>query len=85
MGTQLDFMQYLESDMALNIMGCLDDAADLIHTSSVSRLWRDFGELYSRIWLDSFSIVLPCTRHVLQCVNLVVDVSFFDLLKLYFK
>lgn len=42
METRLDFMQLLETDMALNILVCLDDASDLIRASSVSRFWRDF-------------------------------------------
>lgn len=54
METRLDFMQLLETDMALNILACLDDASDLIRASSVSRFWRDFGEYYYRLHLESF-------------------------------
>ncbi|KAI3764481.1 hypothetical protein L2E82_14490 [Cichorium intybus] len=38
----MDFLQWLESDMALKILTCLDDSADLIHASSVSHYWQNF-------------------------------------------
>ncbi|KAL3536875.1 hypothetical protein ACH5RR_000241 [Cinchona calisaya] len=38
----LDFLQLLETDMVLNIFSCLDDPADLVRASIVSRYWRDF-------------------------------------------
>lgn len=42
METQIDFIQFLESDMALKILTCLDDSADLIRASAVSHYWQDF-------------------------------------------
>ncbi|KAI3764480.1 hypothetical protein L2E82_14489 [Cichorium intybus] len=42
METQIDFLQWLESDMALKILTCLDDSADLIRASSVSHYWQNF-------------------------------------------
>ncbi|XP_071707578.1 F-box protein At4g00755-like [Rutidosis leptorrhynchoides] len=41
METQLDFVQWLHTDMALKILSCLDDFADLIRASAVSRLWQN--------------------------------------------
>lgn len=50
----MDFLQFLETDMVLNIFSCLDDPADLGRASIVSRSWRDFGELQ----IMSFLILL---------------------------
>ncbi|XP_076950281.1 F-box protein At4g00755-like [Bidens hawaiensis] len=41
METQIDFLQWLEPDMALKILTCLDDSADLIRESAVSRCWQN--------------------------------------------
>lgn len=41
MADHFDFLQLLETDVALKILTCLDDSADLIRASSVSRFWRD--------------------------------------------
>lgn len=38
----MDFLKSLETDMALNIFKCLDDPADLVRASIVSRDWREF-------------------------------------------
>lgn len=42
MDNQIDFFQWLESDMALKILTCLDDSADLIRASAVSHYWQNF-------------------------------------------
>ncbi|KAI3719420.1 hypothetical protein L6452_20318 [Arctium lappa] len=42
METQIDFLQLLQHDMALKILVCLDDLADLIRVSAVSRYWKNF-------------------------------------------
>lgn len=42
METQIDFLQWLQHDMALKILVCLDDSADLIRVSAVSRYWQNF-------------------------------------------
>ncbi|KAJ8565421.1 hypothetical protein K7X08_007997 [Anisodus acutangulus] len=42
METRIDFVQWLETDVSLNIMMCLNDPADLVRAGSVSRLWRQF-------------------------------------------
>lgn len=38
----IDFLQWLDVDMSLNILMCLDDPSDLIRASSVSRFWQNF-------------------------------------------
>nr|XP_043624040.1 F-box protein At4g00755-like [Erigeron canadensis]XP_043624041.1 F-box protein At4g00755-like [Erigeron canadensis] len=40
METQIDFLQRLEPDMALKVLMSLDDSADLIRASAVSRYWQ---------------------------------------------
>ncbi|KAJ0435134.1 putative F-box domain-containing protein [Helianthus annuus] len=35
-----DFLECLEPDMALKILTCLDDSADLVRASAVSRYWQ---------------------------------------------
>ncbi|KAB2595632.1 F-box protein [Pyrus ussuriensis x Pyrus communis] len=42
MGPCMDFLNWLEPDMSLNVLTCLDDLFDLIRVSSVSRSWRHF-------------------------------------------
>jgi len=39
-----DFLEALDSDVAVKILKFLDDPADVVRASSVSRSWRDFGE-----------------------------------------
>ncbi|KAI3449161.1 hypothetical protein Pfo_005826 [Paulownia fortunei] len=41
-GTRIDFLQYLETDVSMYVMSCLDDPADLVRASSVSCFWRHF-------------------------------------------
>ncbi|KAL8229770.1 hypothetical protein R6Q57_014670 [Mikania cordata] len=43
MDTYNDFLEWLEPDMALKILACLDDSADLIRASAVSRYWQNIG------------------------------------------
>ncbi|MFS8017068.1 putative F-box-like domain superfamily protein [Helianthus anomalus] len=43
MGTLIDFLERLEPDMALKILTCLDDSADPIRASDVSRYWQKVG------------------------------------------
>ncbi|XP_024961989.1 F-box protein At4g00755-like [Cynara cardunculus var. scolymus] len=42
METQIDFLQWLQHDMTLKILVCLDDSADLIRVSAVSRYLQNF-------------------------------------------
>ncbi|RDX83211.1 F-box protein [Mucuna pruriens] len=37
-----DFLGYLDSDVSLKILNCLDDPADLVRVSCVSRSWRHY-------------------------------------------
>ncbi|KAK2415104.1 F-box protein [Trifolium repens] len=37
-----DFLSWLDPDTSLKIFKCLDDPADLVRVSCVSRTWRDF-------------------------------------------
>ncbi|XP_076933163.1 F-box protein At4g00755-like [Bidens hawaiensis] len=41
METQIDSLECLEPDMALKILTCLDDSADLVRASAVSRYWQN--------------------------------------------
>lgn len=45
MGLCMDFLNWLEPDMSIQVLTCLDDPTDLVRISSVSRSWRHFGEL----------------------------------------
>ncbi|KAM7472155.1 hypothetical protein LguiA_010338 [Lonicera macranthoides] len=42
MGTRIDFLKWLETDVSMDIMTCLDDPSDLVRVSSVSKFWRHF-------------------------------------------
>lgn len=37
-----DFLEVLDSDVAVKILKCLEDPADVVRACSVSRSWRDF-------------------------------------------
>lgn len=39
-----DFLDSLDPDVSSKILMSLDDPADIVRASSVSRSWRDFGE-----------------------------------------
>ncbi|GLU00603.1 hypothetical protein SLE2022_179560 [Rubroshorea leprosula] len=43
METGLDFLNYLNRDLSLKIMTCLDDLSDIVHASSVSLDWLHFA------------------------------------------
>lgn len=45
MAIRFDFMNWVEYDMSMKILMCLEDPSDLVRASSVSRFWRHFGEL----------------------------------------
>ncbi|ONI22877.1 hypothetical protein PRUPE_2G156300 [Prunus persica] len=42
MGLCMDFLNWLEPDMSIQVLTCLDDPTDLVRISSVSRSWRHF-------------------------------------------
>ncbi|GKV13057.1 hypothetical protein SLEP1_g24131 [Rubroshorea leprosula] len=42
MGTQLDFLSYLNDEMSGKIFTCLDDPSDIARVSCVSHSWRNF-------------------------------------------
>lgn len=46
METLVDFVQWLEIDVSLNILMRLNDPADVVRAGSVSHLWLQFGELF---------------------------------------
>lgn len=53
----MDFLRYLETDTAVNILARLDDTSDLIRASLVSHFWCDFGEYFYSLWLAPFYMV----------------------------
>ncbi|GLT44930.1 hypothetical protein SLA2020_188030 [Shorea laevis] len=42
MGTQLDFVSYLDNEMSVKIFTCLNDPSDIAPVRCVSHSWRDF-------------------------------------------
>ncbi|BBG97484.1 F-box family protein [Prunus dulcis] len=42
MGLCMDFLNWLEPDMSIQVLTCLDDPTDLVRISAVSRSWRHF-------------------------------------------
>ncbi|XP_047251924.1 F-box protein At4g00755-like [Capsicum annuum] len=42
METHIDFVQWLKTDVSLDIMSRLNDPADVVRAGAVSRLWRQF-------------------------------------------
>ncbi|PHU29207.1 hypothetical protein BC332_01300 [Capsicum chinense] len=42
METRIDFVQWLKTDVSLDIMSRLNDPADVVRAGAVSRLWRQF-------------------------------------------
>lgn len=42
MEASVDFLDFLDTDVVLNIFNCLDDPGDLARASAVSSIWRDF-------------------------------------------
>ncbi|KAG8391765.1 hypothetical protein BUALT_Bualt01G0221000 [Buddleja alternifolia] len=66
--TQVDFLQCLETDMALYILSYLDDPADLVRASAVSRFWRQFvigNGLAKKLCLKKF----PQLSQIVDIVN----------------
>lgn len=69
-----DFLEFLDQDVSTMILMGLDDPADIVRASSVSRLWRDFGEHFFVLILvscfdcfvcyDTFLFLSSC---ILQC------------------
>ncbi|KAK9273880.1 hypothetical protein L1049_018692 [Liquidambar formosana] len=57
METCMDFLNWLERDMAIKILMCLDDPSDLVRVSTVSRSWHDFvieSGLFKQLCLRMF-------------------------------
>ncbi|KAI3796577.1 hypothetical protein L1987_39255 [Smallanthus sonchifolius] len=74
MDTQIDFLQWLEPDMALKILMCLDDSADLIRASAVSRYWQNI------VTSNGLSKQLCMTRFPeLASINRVVKLTRYNL------
>ncbi|KAG9145706.1 hypothetical protein Leryth_024795 [Lithospermum erythrorhizon] len=48
MDNSADILEQLEGDMAFNILKCLNDPADLIRATGVSRFWHHFGLTFYR-------------------------------------
>ncbi|GAV85590.1 F-box-like domain-containing protein [Cephalotus follicularis] len=42
MEIQLDFLNWLDPDMSIKILMCLEDPSDIVRASCVSRQWRNF-------------------------------------------
>lgn len=65
MESHIDFLQWLEPDMALKILMCLDDSADLIRASAVSRYWQNIvvsNGLSKHLCLTKFPQIASITR-----------------------
>jgi hypothetical protein len=52
MEIRMDFLDWLDHDTSMKILRCLEDPADLVRVSSVSRSWRHFGEYLVLFCLD---------------------------------
>ncbi|KAK9050703.1 hypothetical protein SSX86_030327 [Deinandra increscens subsp. villosa] len=68
METHIDFLEWLEPDMALKILTCLDDSADLIRASAVSRYWQNIvvsNGLCKQLCRRTFP-QLACITHVVE-------------------
>ncbi|XP_071735956.1 F-box protein At4g00755-like [Rutidosis leptorrhynchoides] len=74
METRIDFLRWLSTDMALKILACLDDAADLICASAVSRYWKNIvisNELTKKLCVERFPELTSITRVTEPSRNLV--------------
>lgn len=60
METHIDFVQWLDTDVSLNILMCLKDPADVVRAGSVSRLWHEFGMLFKFSFLLKSSPLALC-------------------------
>nr|AFK39809.1 unknown [Lotus japonicus] len=62
-----DFLSFLDSDMSLKILMCLDDPVDLVRVSCVSRSWRHYvivNSLCKQLCLRIFPQLSRVTRVV---------------------
>ncbi|KAJ8900323.1 hypothetical protein K2173_024963 [Erythroxylum novogranatense] len=65
METSVDFLNYLDHDMSVKILMCLEDPSDLVRFSCVSRSWRRFvvaNGLSKQLCLRMF----PCLHRVVH-------------------
>lgn len=44
MENRIDFVNWLDPDMSIQILTCLDDLSDLLRVTCVSRCWRQYGK-----------------------------------------
>ncbi|XP_059634113.1 F-box protein At4g00755 [Cornus florida] len=84
MDAPVDFLQWLQTDMSLKILTCLDDPSDLIRASSVSRFWRHFvianglcKQLCLRMFpqFSSVACVMDPSHEVKEPVNVGSSIS----------
>ncbi|XP_076945349.1 F-box protein At4g00755-like [Bidens hawaiensis] len=67
METRIDFLEWLEPDMAFKILSCLDDSADLVRASAVSRYWQNIvvsNGLSKQLCMSTFPQLACITRVV---------------------
>ncbi|MFS8022575.1 putative F-box domain-containing protein [Helianthus anomalus] len=67
MGTHVDFLECLEPDVALEILTCLDDSADLLRASAVSQHWQHIvvsNGLCKQLCMRTFPQLATITRVV---------------------
>ncbi|KAI3731906.1 hypothetical protein L1987_63098 [Smallanthus sonchifolius] len=67
METHVDFLELLEPDMGLKILACLDDSADLVRASAVSRCWQNIvvsNGLSKQLCMRTFPQLAIITRVV---------------------
>ncbi|KAF5756852.1 putative F-box-like domain superfamily protein [Helianthus annuus] len=67
MERHIDFLEWLELDMAIKILTCLDDSADLIRASAVSRYWQNIvvaNGLSKQLCMRTFPQLACITRVV---------------------
>jgi hypothetical protein len=61
----MDFLDWLDHDTSMKILRCLEDPADLVRVSSVSRSWRHFGKylVFILFRLNSFKHFASTETH----------------------
>lgn len=69
-----DFLDSLDPDVSSKILMGLDDPADIVRASSVSRLWRDFGKHLDDFIPNIGSGRVVVTQYV-DCMPCFFDVS----------
>lgn len=60
-----DFLQWLELDMSMKIVMCLEDPSDLVRVSAVSRSWRQFvivNGLFKKLCMRMFPEISSLAR-----------------------